>query len=83
MTASILHSLKLLLGHGYTVNTFLLMSVHGSAEEEQPATKSEEQNMPEELLQLASFTQQAMLKMLAFVDSIVAPNRTREFFYGR
>jgi len=56
------------------------MSIHGSAEEEQPATKSEEQNMPEELLQLASFTQQATLKMLTFLDSIVAPNLTREFF---
>ena len=33
-----------------------------------------------EQLQPASFTQQAMLKMLTFVDSIVAPNRTREFF---
>ena len=64
--------LKLLLGQGYTVNT--------SAEEKQLATKREEQNTPEELLPLASFTQQAMLKMLTFVDSIVAPNRTREFF---
>jgi len=33
-----------------------------------------------EQLQLASFTQQATLKMLTFLDSIVAPNLTREFF---
>ncbi|KAG2571686.1 hypothetical protein PVAP13_7KG199455 [Panicum virgatum] len=57
-------TLKLLHGHGYTVNT--------SAEEEQPAAK--------EWLPLASFTQQAMLKMLTFVDSIVVPNLTRESF---
>jgi len=50
------------------VDTFHLASgllpVHGS---------TEEQNMAEQL-QLAGFTQQALLKMLTFVDSMVAPN---------
>jgi len=50
---------------------------HGSAEEEESAKESEEQSMAEQL-QLASFTQQAMLKMLAYVDFIVAPNLTCE-----
>ncbi|PVH35204.1 hypothetical protein PAHAL_7G126500 [Panicum hallii] len=54
---------------------------HGSAEKDEPATESdEEQNMAEEQLQLASFTQQAMLKMLTFVDFIVAPNLTCDVF---
>ena len=65
------------------VDTFHLASgllpVHGSTEEEEPATESEEQNMAEQL-QPASFTQQAMLKMLTFVDFIVAPNLICEVF---
>ncbi|KAG2571692.1 hypothetical protein PVAP13_7KG116700 [Panicum virgatum] len=67
------------------VDTFRLITSRflpsrDSAEEEELATESdEEQNMAEHL-QLASFTQQAMLKMLTFVDFIVAPNLTRQVF---
>ena len=52
--------------------TLGLVPGHSSMEKEEHARKSEEKNMAE--LQLARFTQQAMLKMLAFVDFIVAPN---------
>ncbi|CAN6192372.1 unnamed protein product [Urochloa humidicola] len=40
---------------------------HGSVDEEEPSTESEEQDMTEQA-QFASFTQQALLKLLAFVD---------------
>jgi len=67
------------------VDTFRLITSRflpsrDSAEEEELATESKEQNMAEQL-QLARFTQQAMLKMLTFVDFIVAPNLTRQVFF--
>jgi len=61
------------------MDTFRLTS--GLLMEEEHATESdEEQNMAEQL-QLASFTQQAMLKMLTFVDFIVAPNLTCQLVF--
>ncbi|XP_039817885.1 uncharacterized protein LOC120680456 [Panicum virgatum] len=57
-----------------------LLPGHGPAEEEEPARESGEQNMAEQL-QFARFFQQAMLKMLSFVDFIVAPNLTRQVVF--
>ncbi|CAN6181620.1 unnamed protein product [Urochloa humidicola] len=57
----------------------LLLSGHGPAKEEEglATEQSEEQDILTEQVQLASFIQQAILKMLAFVDAIAAPDHTR------